>query len=93
MTKKERIELLIHAYTDDIHSCEVLRKDSQRKVSELQGVICELRSLKIEAENEVRALRLMLTDPEGNWTSGVESHEERRRERHGWFTPEVLQSG
>jgi len=93
MTKKERIELLIQAYTDDIESYDLLEKDFRKKISELQDTIRELRGRRVYAKNEIKALRLILTDPEGPWTPGVESHEERRRQKRGWSTPAVLESG
>lgn len=93
MTKKERIELLIQAYEDNIESYTFLEADFRMKIAELRDTIHELRRRKTDAQNEIQALRLMLTYPDGPWTSSLESREDYRRQRQGWFVDAVLEAG
>lgn len=77
MDKKERMEALIQAYEESVKSYELLMCDFQKRVSEMQDSIRDLGGKRIDARNEIKALRLLLTDPEGNWTPGLKSHEEK----------------
>jgi len=93
MTKKERIELLVQAYEDNIESYTLLETDFRKKIVELRDTIHKLRRRKIDAQNEIQALRLMLTYPDGPWTPSLESREDHRRQRQGWFVDAVLEAG
>jgi len=91
--RRKRIEILIRAYEDDLVGYKSLVRDFEERISELRSAICELQGKRVDAENEIKVLRLILTDPDGNWTPSLEYHEEKRRNEKGWFTPKVLEGG